>query len=369
MGDHAGRDDGPVPALDARETERLVEVLLGGDRRRRRQGTGRRVVRGQPAVRRRSWSRCSSTRASSAYDDDVAADGRPARPRPCRPRSRRCSPPASTTSRARSGRSWSRPPSSACRSPRRRSRSSCPGRFGRRAAHLGSARPQAVRRPRRRDDDERGRDPYRFRNLHDQGRHLRVAAQARPGAAPRAVRDLGGARQPGARPRAGVRGDPRLPPRAGLPLPDRARAARRRGQGDRRARRHEALERRPARVGPRRHAGLRVAAQAGGRAPADVIRRPARDPVRPRRGARPARAARRGAHADQGGRAPRRSSSATSASWHGWRSTSSMLEQFAGTGSAAQQIERAQGDHRDAASATRTTSRWLARGTRSSSAS
>ena len=53
----------------------------------------------------------------------LAAVGRPRDSSPCHPRSRRCSPPASTTCRARSGRSSSPPQSSGCRSRSRPSRS------------------------------------------------------------------------------------------------------------------------------------------------------------------------------------------------------------------------------------------------------
>ena len=75
-------------------------------------------------------------------------------------------------------------------------------------------------------DGRRGVLPIRTRA--DQGCRVSEPAQAHSRRAPRALRRLGRADQPRARPRHRVRGDPRLPPRAVLPLPLRARSARRR---------------------------------------------------------------------------------------------------------------------------------------------
>ena len=73
-----------------------------------------------------------------------------------------------------------------------------------------------------------GEDGFRFRHLLDPRRRLRRAAEGGARRAPRALRSLAG----GARRRARRAGrDPRLPPRAGLPLPRRARDARRRRAG------------------------------------------------------------------------------------------------------------------------------------------
>ena len=65
------------------------------------------------------------------------------------------------------------------RSPSRRSRSSCPSRSGRPCpAHLSALdRKQFLDRESRAAGED---EIYRFRNLHDQGRDLRVAAQAGP---------------------------------------------------------------------------------------------------------------------------------------------------------------------------------------------
>ena len=82
---------------------------------------------------------------------------------------------------------------------------------------------EAVRPP---DVDVRG-GLLPLRPLGHQGRGVPKPAQANPRRPPRTVRRLGRAGQPRARPRDRVRGDPRLPPRAGLPLPDGARADRR----------------------------------------------------------------------------------------------------------------------------------------------
>ena len=101
---------------------------------------------------------------------------------------------------------------------------------------------------------ERGRD-LSLPQPHDQGRDLRLAAEADPRDDARAVRGMGRACERGARPGAGVRGDPRLPPGAGVPLPDRARSHRRRGPLDRATRRGQARQRRQARLRTRRHAG------------------------------------------------------------------------------------------------------------------
>ena len=69
-------------------------------------------------------------------------------------------------------------------------------------------------------------DFYRFGHAVIKDAAYRSLLKRDPRRAPRTVRRLGRADQPRAWPRARVRGDPRLPPRAGVPLSDRARAAR-----------------------------------------------------------------------------------------------------------------------------------------------
>ena len=76
---------------------------------------------------------------------------------------------------------------------------------------------------------------------------LQRPAEARARDAARRVRALGRQGQRRARSRPRVRGDPRLPPRAGAPVPRRARAARREGPRDRRATRRSGCLGRPAR--------------------------------------------------------------------------------------------------------------------------
>ena len=73
-----------------------------------------------------------------------------------------------------------------------------------------------------------------------------------PARAPRTVRRLGRADQPRARPRDRVRGDPRLPPRAGLSISGRARLGHGSDQCRRTPRCAEARERRQAGIRPRR---------------------------------------------------------------------------------------------------------------------
>ena len=85
-------------------------------------------------------------------------------------------------------------------------------------------------RPRRR----RGRDAAPLPAHHDPRHRVRRHPQAGPCGSPRALRRLGRRGQP--RPRRRVRGDPRLPPRAGVDVPLRARAARRSRPRDRRGR-------------------------------------------------------------------------------------------------------------------------------------
>ena len=97
-------------------------------------------------------------------------------------------------------------------------------------------------RPRRR----RGRDAAPLPAHHDPRHRVRRHPQAGPGGSPRALRRVGRRGQP--RPRRRVRGDPRLPPRAGMDVPLRARAARRSRPRDRRGR---------ARAASRRRAGAR----------------------------------------------------------------------------------------------------------------
>ena len=109
----------------------------------------------------------------------------------------------------------------------------------------GRARPQGADPTRQAAARRRGRLP--LPPPADPRRRLRRAAEGDPRRAPRALRDLAG----GARDRARRAGrDPRLPPRAGLPLPRRARDARRRRSGRGGAAAPDG--RRPPRAAPRR---------------------------------------------------------------------------------------------------------------------
>ena len=100
---------------------------------------------------------------------------------------------------------------------------------------------------------------------------------------------VGRRREPRGRGR--VRGDPRLPPRAGPPLPLRARAARRPRARDRRGRGAEARLRGAACVRPRRRAGRGEPVRPRRRGPPGGCSGAARAAARVRRGAAPARAA------------------------------------------------------------------------------
>ncbi len=157
------------------------------------------------------------------------------------------------------------------------------------------------------DGGERVSLPPRPHSRH----RLRRDPQARAGDLPRAVRRVGRQRQP--RGRDGVRGDPRVPPRAGAPLPLRARPAGR-PRPRARCRRLQAPG-----SGRRRHSARRrpAAAILLGRAvdaPSRGRRSATRAPPGIRRGTAPGRAFRRGSRcARRGDRArrarwPRRSS-------------------------------------------------------------
>ena len=262
LGVPPGRDDHPDARRSSRaETERLVEVLLDGPVEA---AVKARVVassEGNPLFVAQLVSMLVEKGLVHMHDDTLDRLRRPRRRPPCHPRSRRCSPPASTTCRARSGRSWSPPPSSGCRSPSRRSRSS--SRTALRMAvpaHLRAlSRKQFVDRVVNNTSED---EIYRFRNLMIKDAvYASLLKRARATLHERFVTWAERVNR-GARPRAGVRGDPRLPPRAGLPLPDGAGPARRRGPRDRRARRGQARQCRPARLVPGRHACGSVAAQA-----------------------------------------------------------------------------------------------------------
>ncbi len=211
----------------------MVESLLGGgsldpdvlDRVVTRGG-------GQPAVRRSSCCGCSSTRAFSSAR--TAPGMRPARcpTSTSRRRSRRCSPRVSTRSpgrargdRARIGRRLR------VRGGRRVGARPARRVSPRVADRAHDARPEALRPARR--GGRRGAPSLPAH--HDPRYRVRRHPQARAGRPPRAVRRLGRRGQP--RPRRGIRGDPRLPPRAGVDVPLRARPARRPRPRDRRGRR------------------------------------------------------------------------------------------------------------------------------------
>ena len=214
-------------------TSAIVLGRLDADRGRRdRRGPARRVGhpdsrprarrpggRGQPAVRRaarldarRRGRRSAGSRATGA------SPTRPARSRDAADDPGPRWPPASTGSAARSGRSSSRRRSSVCSSRSPRSLRSRPSRPTDDPGPPGRARPQAARPPDRR---RRSRATTTFRFHHILIRDAAYAGQlkrARPALHERFV-DMGGRDQRGAAPRARVRGDPRLPPRAGAPLP------------------------------------------------------------------------------------------------------------------------------------------------------
>ena len=95
---------------------------------------------------------------------------------------------------------------------------------------------------------------------HDPRHRVRRDPEAGAGRPAHALRHVGRRGEP--RPRGRVRGDPRLPPRAGVGVPLRARAARRPRQGDRRGRVAAARVRRPPRVRARRHSRRGLASRA-----------------------------------------------------------------------------------------------------------
>ena len=250
----ASARDGPVVMLgplSAADAGGLVDHLLG-----ERGSTSRRAPRSSrpPTATRCSWNRwspCSSTRISC--DGSMGGGSRPpACPASrCRPRSRRCSRPGSMTCRAKNGRWSNRLRSSGSSFPARRVEEMVPQQV--RTAvpgHLGTSR-QAIRLPGR---GRRGRRNLSLPPWPDPRRRPTQPAEAQSCPAPRAVRGLGRARQPRAGPGTGIRGDSRLPPRAGVPLSGGARAARRHGARRGHPRRNQARGGRSAGVRPWRPA-------------------------------------------------------------------------------------------------------------------
>ena len=108
----------------------------------------------------------------------------------------------------------------------------------------------------------RRRDAAPLPAHHDPRHRLRRDPQAGPRGSPRALRRLGRRGQP--RPRRRVRGDPRLPPRAGVDVPLRARAARRSRPRDRRGRGAPPRVGRQARLCARRRPRRRDTSRPGG---------------------------------------------------------------------------------------------------------
>ena len=244
--------------------------LLGRPRRRCRDDRAHRHgVRRQPALRR----------ADGGHARRRAPRGPSSR---CRRRSWRCSPRASTASPSRSAPCSSRQRWPAWCSRRRRSSSSSPTAE---REHVPE-RLAAVERRRfiRSHTAVMGdADGYQFEHiLVRDAVYRRLLKRTRAQMHERFV-ELGRPRE--RRPRPGVRRDHRLPPRAGAPLPGRARAARRPRPRARQARGRAAGRRRPAGVRARRHARRVRPPAAVGRPDAGARPRPARPAARPRRGA------------------------------------------------------------------------------------
>ena len=213
-GPRAGRSTAGRPS----GSSRCCSAATG---RRRRQRARRRVGRGQPAVRRRSWSRCWSTRAciqrrraTGCPTGDLASRGRPADD----PGAAR-GPPRRPLARGAGGHGAGlghRPVvrRAGDRGARARQRSGRPCR-----PTCGALdRKQFVAPGRRRRERGRG---LPLPQPHDQGRDLRRRCSSGRARSSH-ERFVAWAERVNrrARPRAGVRGDPRLPPRAGVPLPD-----------------------------------------------------------------------------------------------------------------------------------------------------
>ena len=130
-------------------------------------------------------------------------------------------------------------------------RARTPQRLTVRRARVAGSEAADRERPEHRGDDA----PVCART--DPRRRLRGFAEAHPRGLARALRRLGRGRQPRSRSRDGVRGDPRLPPRAGARLPRGARSARRPWARARRPRSRATRVCRPASVRSRRHARRR----------------------------------------------------------------------------------------------------------------
>ena len=182
-----------------------VEELIAGAHPRRPARADRSRRGRQPALRRgdgRRWPARQTARS------------------PSRRRCTRCSPHASTSSSR---------PSDACSSAARskaRSSTAAPSRHSRpKSPRSPRAWPALVRKELIRPDRPQlaGEDGFRFRHLLIRDAAYEALPKARPRRPPRALRRLAGAARDRAR---RARRDPRLPPRAGLALSRRARAAR-----------------------------------------------------------------------------------------------------------------------------------------------
>ena len=274
--------------LTAHETDGLIQGLLEGDElepearvRITRDGRGQPAVRRADAAdaRRRRGARASRRAvdgdAGPVAHHDPADDQRAAHRAPRASRRRRA-----RGHRARVDRRARVLVGRGRRDLRRR---------GAPARHLAPAvaHPQGADPPRLLRERPRGVVPLRP-HPHPR-RRLPRHPEGRARRAPRAARGL--ARGRGARHGGRVRGDPRLPRRAGAAAAARGRAARAAGRGARPARRLDPGRRRAAGVRPRRHAGRREPALARrrGHARADPRARRAPRParVRPARHRRP----------------------------------------------------------------------------------
>ena len=177
----------------------LVEVLLGGARRRRHQGARRRVIRGQPAVR--VAARLDARRQGPRPPPRRPLD-RLGRPRPAAvPPTIQALLAARLDDLSREERAIMEPASViGLAFPRAGDRGLVPDSLRPGVPATSGAEPQAV--PWTATPPTRARRDLPLPEPHDQGRRLRLAAQAGAGHAARAVRRLGGAGQRRARPRA-----------------------------------------------------------------------------------------------------------------------------------------------------------------------
>ncbi len=246
LGDRREPRDGREPARRGRARHRRARPR--GDRRRgqpslRRAAPADARRRGRPPAGERRMARGRPpVRPPCPTDDPGASRGAPRRPR----RGRALGDRAGVGGRLRVRRG--------------RGRRAGPAR-GIAASRLGAddAGPEAARPAGRR----RRRVAPPLPAHHDPRHRLRRHSQAGAGGSARAVRRMGGRGEHG--PRSRVRGDPRLPPRAGLDVSLGARAARRTGPRDRGGRVPAARRGGQARVRARRRARPRRDASGPGR--------------------------------------------------------------------------------------------------------